>query len=294
MPGTQTRGAAGPVPWDVRLCLLYNRLFGVWGRRNPFTRECAELGHLWNNDRAEAGRRFVDLGYAKGDKFLRTFPEIDLVGRRVLDFGSGSGGASLLYAERGATQVIGVDISEASLAIAHEAIAQRRGHGAGAGPPIEFRRGGTRTIPLEDESVDLVLSEDAVEHLEDPEAIFHEWWRVLAPGGKVILSFGPLWYHPHGLHLWDIFPAPWTHVLFPERTCVRARNLLKADGGQQQTWTGLGMNRMTLRRFARLVATSNFRPALMRVHAVRGLQPLLRVPGIREFFASEVDCILEK
>src|SRR4051794_27193011 len=102
MPETSTRAAAGLIPWDVRLCLLYNRIFGARARREAFTRECAELGRLWNDDRAEAGRRFVDLGYAKGAEFLRTFPEIDLTGRRVLDFGSGTGGASLLYAERGA------------------------------------------------------------------------------------------------------------------------------------------------------------------------------------------------
>jgi hypothetical protein len=54
------------------------------------------------------------------------------------------------------------------------------------------------------------------------------------------------------------------------------------------------VNRMTLRRFERLLADSQFVPSFSTVHAVWNLNPVIRVPWIRELFASQVDCVLEK
>jgi 2-polyprenyl-3-methyl-5-hydroxy-6-metoxy-1,4-benzoquinol methylase len=44
------------------------------------------------------------------------------------------------------------------------------------------------TTPFADASFDVVLSSEVIEHLENPRAIFREWWRLLRPGGWVICS----------------------------------------------------------------------------------------------------------
>ncbi len=52
-------------------------------------------------------------------------------------------------------------------------------------------------VPLESGSVDVVLSSQVLEHVEDPAAYLHEAWRILRTGGRLILSTHGVWrYHP--------------------------------------------------------------------------------------------------
>jgi SAM-dependent methyltransferase len=278
------------LPLPVQLCLFYNRLFAGRTRRENFLKEVTEADLRRRRDTTSEDLRYAELEHAKAELFMRKFPALSLRQQRVLDFGCRFGGASLWYAEQGAAHVIGIDIAPRLLAIAEEYLRRKRGQSAL--PPVEFRLSLANAVPVEDRSIDLILSEDVVEHLSDPEATFREWQRVLAPGGRVVLSFGPLWYHPHGLHLWEIFPGVWNHVIFSEQTWMMARNVLKADGGQERRCTDL--NKMTLRRFERLVRQSGFRVPFLRTHAVWRMQPLLKLPVVRELFASQVDCILER
>jgi SAM-dependent methyltransferase len=52
-------------------------------------------------------------------------------------------------------------------------------------------------LPLEDETFDLVLCTQVLEHVQDPAAVLSEIYRVLRPGGAVLLStHGVFLYHP--------------------------------------------------------------------------------------------------
>lgn len=70
--------------------------------------------------------------------------------------------------------------------------------GKGADLTIE----GTR-VDAEDASFAAVLSTQVLEHVPDPDAYLAEAHRVLAPGGKLLLStHGIYWYHPSPEDLW--------------------------------------------------------------------------------------------
>jgi SAM-dependent methyltransferase len=280
------------VPFLVKLCLFYNKLFRFRARWDWLIRERMEAEARRKVDPLQEDLRYAGMEYTKAAEFLQRFGTVTLTGKRVLDFGCCFGGSTLWYAQQGAAQVYGVDLSAEALEIARLFVAQQTSGNGALNERLHFLEGGVHTIPLADEAVDLIVSEDVVEHLEAPESILDEWWRVLVPGGQVLLSFGPLWYHPHGVHLWEIFPAPWTHLLFPESTCVWARNYLKDDGKNGSHWTEL--NKMTMARFERLIKRSRFRPLKLQSHALWNLKPLARLPGLRELFISQVDCILEK
>jgi SAM-dependent methyltransferase len=58
-------------------------------------------------------------------------------------------------------------------------------------------------IEMEDQSIDLVLSTQVLEHVEDPLFYLSESFRVLKPGGKLILSTHGYWmYHPDPTDYW--------------------------------------------------------------------------------------------
>jgi ubiquinone/menaquinone biosynthesis C-methylase UbiE len=48
-------------------------------------------------------------------------------------------------------------------------------------------------LPMEDESVDLILSRSVFEHLANPQALYAEMARVLSPGGSVIFLTANMW-----------------------------------------------------------------------------------------------------
>ena len=101
-----------------------------------------------------------------------------VVAEAVLDLGCGDGSITMLLAKRvGARRVYGVDLDEGALAEA-------------------FKRGlnvfkadlSKDPLPLPDESVDLVLALEVIEHLMNPDHMLREIRRVLRRGGSLVVS----------------------------------------------------------------------------------------------------------
>jgi arsenite methyltransferase len=105
-------------------------------------------------------------------------------GETVLDLGSGGGIDVLLSARRvGATgRAIGVDMTDEMLALARRNAAE-----AGA-DNVEFRKGTIEALPLDDATVDVVISNCVINLASDKAAVFREIARVLRPGGRMGVS----------------------------------------------------------------------------------------------------------
>lgn len=105
-------------------------------------------------------------------------------GEVVLDLGSGGGLDALLAARivgpRG--RVIGVDMTPAMLDRARANAAQAGAH------HVEFVQGQIEALPLEESSVDVVISNCVINLSTDKGAVFSEALRVLRPGGRLLVS----------------------------------------------------------------------------------------------------------
>jgi SAM-dependent methyltransferase len=105
-------------------------------------------------------------------------------GETVLDLGSGAGFDAFLAAHAvGATgRVIGVDMTE-------EMLVKARANAQQAGVTnVEFRKGYIEELPVEDGSVDVVLSNCVINLVPDKAAVYREVARVLRPGGRMVIS----------------------------------------------------------------------------------------------------------
>ncbi|MCX6801027.1 MAG: arsenite methyltransferase [Candidatus Diapherotrites archaeon] len=136
------------------------------------------------------------IGYS--DKEIKTVPEANLglgcgnptalgeiaEGATVLDLGSGAGFDCFLAAKKaGKTgKVIGVDMTRQMIKNAKEN-AKKYGY-----KNVEFRLGDIEKLPVEDNSVDVVISNCVINLAPDKSKVFAEAHRVLKKNGKMLVS----------------------------------------------------------------------------------------------------------
>jgi SAM-dependent methyltransferase len=210
-----------------------------------------EQSHWWYAERRALVRRLL-TGVPAG---------------RAVDVGCGSGGNTGVLRDLG-WDVTGLEWHPAAARLA-----------AGRGLPIV--RGDARRLPFRDECMDLVMSTDMWEHIDDDRAVAEETVRVLRPGGRALVAV------PCSMKLWSGHDVALGHVRRYERE--ELVGLMESAGLSVQTvrsWNVL------LRPIARMRRRGNDSTSEMEhVHPVvnAGLRavvaterwlPVHRLPGI--------------
>lgn len=173
------------------------------GRLESLLEHClgSEEG-LWlyrnRSERMDPTVPIFDPGRAEFHLARYRFAARHVAGQAVLDIACGTGYGSRHLAEEGqAANVTGVDICPEAIRYA------RSKHGLAN---IGYLLGSVTSIPLPDASVDVVVSFETIEHVDEDEQSVAEFARVLRPGGRLICSTPngwPLEIAPHHKKVFD-------------------------------------------------------------------------------------------
>lgn len=250
---------------------------------------------------------YAEWQFEKGANTLACYdgaftPEEMFAGKDVLDMGCGAAGKSLYFASLGAKSVTGVDI-----VARYEAEANALAEKLGYADKFKFVCASADKLPFSDESFDTVIMNDFMEHVSDPDAALKEARRLIKKDGRIYINFPP-YYHPTGAHLSDTIHMPWVHMFLSEKQLVAAykemvkglpdeaerldlRLSVDADGTERLGY----INKMTLKRFGRILKSQGITPVYYREIALRNYFKLFaKMPFLKEMFVKMAVCVIGK
>lgn len=214
-------------------------------------------------------KKFYDLA-AASKAHLRRWLADHSPGSTALAYCSGLGQDAIAMAELGASSVVGIDISDASIATA-----RRDAEARGLGDRVRFEAMDAERMTFADDSFDVIVVNGCLHHL-DLDAAYGELRRVLRPGGRII-CVEALAHNPLVMAYRRITP----HL----RTAFEVEHILRVgDIAKARSY----FDRVSIRFFhlAAIAAlplrrTPLFRPVLAALDAIDAV--LLRVPGLRRW-----------
>ena len=161
------------------------------GKKDLQTKSCCSLETLPEHEKlllAKIDGEILDRFYGCGSPIP---PDLD--GATVLDLGSGTGRDVYMVSQLvgGNGFVIGVDMTDEQLHVARRHLDSQMLRFGYAKPNVDFRSGYIEDLAgcgIEDNSVDIVISNCVINLSPDKKRVFSEIFRVLKPGGELYFS----------------------------------------------------------------------------------------------------------
>jgi len=198
------------------------------------------------------------MSYLHLEHLKRLIP--NLLDGQLLDVGSGKGKLLLAVAEEHGS-IIGLECNPAYISEAQKKLTDHGLH-------VEMIEGKAEALPFDSDSFDFINMSELIEHVQDPEAVLRQAFKVLRPGGLIYVSvpnrFGA--FDPH-FHLWGLnwLPRVWVSSVL---TILGKHKDYSTEAGHQKLTE---MHYCTFAQFDRLACKVGFQSEDIRLRRLKGL-----------------------
>lgn len=208
----------------------------------------------------------------------------------ILDLGTGRG-SFIFDASRAGSNVVGLEVNHA-----YRAETIQKGEREGLALTILDGKG--ENLPFPDNSFGFINCSEVIEHVEDPERVLREMFRVLSPGGIAYVSvpsrFGFIDPHFH-LPFINWIPRTWSRALI---TLLGRDKDYTGEAGEQRIDR---MHYYTFGKFSKILSRIGFSVVDIREKRVRGLLPtpfnsfaVAVYQSVRPFYFYTFHLLIEK
>jgi len=226
--------------------------------------------HWSDEDYGAAAHKKIKRGRRLIEQIARWRGTLD--GAEVLDIGCGDGFTAIIIALQPVRSVTGIDLElklfapgkagERARRLIHAMLKELDVPGtldeALKRLPLELTTMDARSLPLADDSLDLLLTRSAVEHIRPIDQALFEIARVVRPGGLIHHSIDPF-YWLRGCHKRGVVDIPWAHARLSleeyHRFVTESEGEIVARKRSRRLET---LNRFTLREWRAIVASEPF------------------------------------
>lgn len=252
---------------------------------------------------------------------VRNGIKTDFRGKEILEIGCGHGGITCFLAMNGAKKVVGIDLNTYNLGIAekfHKQLVKNVLGNSEARLNVEFLEKNATALDYPDASFDIVWAENVFEHFMEPEAVMTEAFRILRPGGRLVVPIFSSIYSKHGAHLKHGLKVPWSNVFFSEKTVCNVLYKLAEENPQIfEMYAGLAdkpdkirdlrkykdLNDITFGKFKRMAVEVGYTVESFQSHApsnirfyskIVGKLPILKNSLLYDFLSTGASAVLKK
>jgi cyclopropane fatty-acyl-phospholipid synthase-like methyltransferase len=204
-------------------------------------------------------------------------------GKKIVDFGCGAGHQSIALVKEYRCTVVGIENNPAIL--------QKAINNSIPDNHLSFVERASQEMQG---CFDMVISQNSFEHFSNPSEVLSEMTGLLTNTGILLVTFGPPWFAPYGSHMMHFCKIPWINILFSEKTVMNVRSLFRSDGARRYEDVESGLNKMTIKKFERIIAASGLKVRYRRYDCVKGLRVMAWIPLIRELFINQITIVLAK
>jgi ubiquinone/menaquinone biosynthesis C-methylase UbiE len=221
--------------------------------------------------------------------------------KKVLDIGCGVGNMALAASKLGASEIYGVDINLTDFGETHfKKLAKEKKISI---DKIKFIEDRVENVKFDGEYFDVITIVDVLEHVDNPEILLKEAYRILKPEGYLLINISPLYYSQIGHHLWPYFPRekfPWIHLWKSNKN----NSILKiVNDIDEWSWDHyIGLNKITLSQLKDIIDELGFkvekfyykRTGEEIYEKYRNLIDIKNVPNLDDLFIEWIQFILRK
>ena len=251
---------------------------------------------------------YTDFEYNHSPELLRQYKDFinleELQGKKILEIGSGWGWKIIYIAQKYNAQAIWIDLNQHFLSQAttksQELWVQNQ---------VEFLEMDALNMDFWDNSFDIVIMSDVLEHIPQTERLVSEVHRVTKKWWKILFDFAP-YYHYYGHHIWDRINIPWIHVFFTDNFMAdlyeasldwfpdkeKRLDLRVSQIANKRVFTYL--NKISRKKFENIISKYEemwvFENCTISYFMLKNIDFFSKIPIIREIFIRHIVWVLKK